>query len=91
MATLLDRLEDLGSRSGWCEEHLIEMARSVSLLVEVALQASEMADSLECELRHRYGEDIHPAMQRRFDRDMREVLAMRSALAPLLAQVPTSG
>ena len=39
-----------------------------------------VADDLEAEIQARYPGDVHPAMQRRLDRDMEPVLAARALL-----------
>lgn len=43
----------------------------------------ECADDLEAWVRerHGYGDDIHPAMQRRYERDMEPVRTARAAIA----------
>jgi hypothetical protein len=62
---------------------------------QLAKHVKALADSLEAELRDRYGvllkEPMHRDTHRRFERDMQEVYAARSALAALAPAAIASG
>jgi len=46
--------------------------------LKIALR--ECADDLESEIKERYGASIHPAMQRKYDKDMAPVIAAHKLL-----------
>lgn len=52
----------------------------------LAAALKECADDLESEVNARYGSPPHPAMQRRYDRDIDPVVRARAALALALAK-----
>lgn len=62
---------------------LIEENRALRARVEeLTALATDLARSLECEIKGNYSDAVleHPGMKRRFDRDMSEVLEARSIL-----------
>jgi hypothetical protein len=65
-------------------DHLVELERENARLREIARLAQECADDLEAEVKSRWVDpdgSIHPALQRKFDRDMSIVIELRAALA----------
>lgn len=51
-------------------------------LREMMEALTECADELEAEVKHRYGDPVHPAMQSKFERDMQAVIEARAAASP---------
>jgi len=61
-----------------------QLERENARLREIARLAQECADDLEAEVKSRWIDadgSIHPALQRKFDRDMSIVIELRAALA----------
>jgi hypothetical protein len=74
----------------YCEDlraaaaRLAELERENARMREIARLAQECADDLEAEVKSRWIDadgSIHPALQRKFDRDMSIVIELRAALA----------
>ena len=62
------------------------LLNSLPALLEIARLAQECADDLETEVKSRWVNpdgSIHPALQRKFDRDMSPVIELRAALQAL--------
>ena len=70
----------------YCESRmgalLLAEARRVTLADEMAAMVANLSDALAEEIKSRYGYSgfVHPAMQRRYDRDMSEVVEARDLL-----------
>ena len=67
----------------WTGERMVkEINRLRAENAELREVLNECADDLQTELQYRYGyPSIHPAMQRKFDRDMAPVERARAILA----------
>ena len=60
--------------------NMLQTAIRETLAGELAAMVNALASNLEEEIKAQYGVEVHPAMERRYNRDMQEVLEARALL-----------
>lgn len=76
------------TRNGWAH---VGKRINTGVAIGMALAATlieDLANDLSAEIDHRYGDDVHPAMQGRYDRDMAVVDRAKAFLAAFVERGP---